>query len=104
MDITAKSAGLVPIPQVPSADYPALLEHSKQISEKFKGMTHEQMFSNFDISRTYARATYTGFLTEITKDLTAWELAVVCDGGFSWFGGSSHISSNGFFTVVIYTD
>ena len=51
----------------------------------------------------YAKCTYTGTLKDDLDCLSALQVAMLCDGGFSWFGGGC--SKDGLkFTVVIYTD
>lgn len=52
---------------------------------------------------SYAKNTHTGKLKD-GVELSELELSMVCDSGFSHFGGSSFIGSDGTFTVVIYTD
>lgn len=51
----------------------------------------------------YANAVYRGKLKEGVQ-LTELELSMICDNGYSHFGGSSVIGKDGTFSVTIYTD
>lgn len=51
----------------------------------------------------YANCQYTGTLKPDLEDLTSLQVAMLCDGGYSWFGGNH--SKNGLkFSVKVYTD
>lgn len=52
---------------------------------------------------SYARNTHTGRIKD-GIELTELELSMVCDNGFSHFGGSSVLRSDRYFVVEIYTD
>lgn len=51
----------------------------------------------------YAKHIYRGVLKK-DVELTELELSMICDGGYSHFGGSSSIRQDRVFTVVIYID
>lgn len=51
----------------------------------------------------YAQEVYEGNLKSDLNDLTALEVAMLCDGGYSWYGGSCF--KDGLkFNVKVYTD
>ncbi len=51
----------------------------------------------------YAHCMYHGQLKQGVR-LTELEVAMICDSGYSFFGGYSHIYDDGTFAVKIYTD
>jgi hypothetical protein len=104
MKVESSYASLIPIPTVTPELYAGFEANLKKLKARFGNKGCFQIFENVESHHAYARAIYTGTLTEETKDLTPWEVAVLCDGGFSWFGGSANIYSNGHFEVNIYTD
>ena len=55
------------------------------------------------VQRGYAQTKYSGTLKPEYEGLTALEIAMLCDTGFSWFGGSSSKTGN-HFNVTIYID
>lgn len=61
-----------------------------------------EMFENLKSKSGYAHCLYEGDITE-GIDLTEEEMAIICDGGFSYFGGYSNINGR-HFNVKIYTD
>jgi hypothetical protein len=61
------------------------------------------LIENHNNNSSYARNTHTGRIKD-GVELTELELSMVCDNGFSHFGGSSTIRTDRTFTVVIYTD
>lgn len=55
------------------------------------------------IKKGYANTQYSGVLKENLANLSALQVAMLCDGGYSWFGGQC--SKDGLkFDVKIYTD
>ena len=74
-------------------------------------MSEEQhkLYTNF---RGYAHYTAEGYLlpvedikAKLGRDLTELDIAMLVDGGFSWFGGySTFFVSSRHFVVKIYTD
>lgn len=62
-----------------------------------------KVFSEFTSQPGHAHCMYSGVLGE-EIELTELELAMICDGGYSFFGGFSTIHSDGTFVVKIYTD
>ncbi len=63
----------------------------------------KQVFEEHHDMPSYARNTHTGKIKDGVK-LSELEVAMICDGGYSHFGGSSVIGTDGTFRVVIYTD
>ena len=61
------------------------------------------LFEDYKCTPGYAHCIHTGKIKE-GINLNELELSMICDDGFSYFGGYSNISSNGTFTVKIYTD
>uniref|UniRef100_A0A6H2A4G1 Uncharacterized protein n=1 Tax=viral metagenome TaxID=1070528 RepID=A0A6H2A4G1_9ZZZZ len=51
----------------------------------------------------YAECQYSGKLKPDLEDLTALQVAMLCDGGYSWFGGNCSKSGCNF-NVKVYTD
>lgn len=51
----------------------------------------------------YAKVDYSGYLKDEYSDLSALDVAMLCDGGFNWFGGSSELIGNNF-NVTVYID
>ena len=69
---------------------------------KYGGFAIDKIFDDYRDVSSYARRTKTGKIKDgIT--LSELELSMVCDGGYSHFGGSSSINGRSF-KVVIYTD
>ena len=62
-----------------------------------------KLFSDFIITPGYAHCMYRGKFKEGVK-VSELELSMLCDGGFSYFGGYSNIYADGTFVVKIYTD
>lgn len=63
---------------------------------------HKTLEEHSILSR-YAMNVHTGKIKDGIQ-LTELELSMICDGGFSHFGGSSNIYADGTFRVEIYTD
>jgi len=61
------------------------------------------IFEDYSNKSSYARNTHTGKI-KAGIEIDELELSMICDDGFSHFGGSSSIDKDGNFTVVIYTD
>ena len=61
------------------------------------------LFEDYTLQTGYARKTHRGRLKP-GVELTELELSMVCDDGYSHFGGSGTISKDRTFCVVIYTD
>lgn len=62
----------------------------------------KKAFEEHTVQNKYYRNVHEGKLREGVK-LTELEVSMLCDGGFSHFGGSS-VSRDGRFHVEIYTD
>jgi hypothetical protein len=71
-----------------------------KVREKYYG---NNPISEYSHKSGYAQSTYIGKLKDGVK-ISELELSMYLDSGFSHFGGSSSISSDGSFKVVIYTD
>lgn len=81
--------------------YAALKE--KYGKGEHKAIPKDDLFENYDCKHSYARTTYTGKIKE-GIELTELELSMICDSGYSHFGGSSAINSDMTFRVEIFTD
>jgi len=69
---------------------------------KYDGQENS-LFEGYQYVSGYAHCIHTGKIKE-SIELNELELSMICDNGFSHFGGYSNISSDGKFTVKIYTD
>ena len=72
-------------------------------SGKFNSFNCNQIFDEYEYQSKHARAVHKGKLKE-GMTLTELEVSMICDNGFSHFGGSSTIYKDGTFQVDIYTD
>jgi hypothetical protein len=63
----------------------------------------EPLFEGYRYESKYGENIHTGKIKE-GIELTELELSMICDDGFSHFGGSSAIYLDRTFKVVIYTD
>ena len=72
-------------------------------SGKFNSFNRNQIFDEYEYQSKYSRAVHKGKLKE-GMTLTELEVSMICDNGFSHFGGSSTIYKDGTFQVDIYTD
>jgi hypothetical protein len=70
---------------------------------EYKKFEDNELFENYKFKSKYAENVHTGKIKE-GIELTELELSMICDGGFSHFGGSSSIYGDRTFTVTIYTD
>lgn len=61
------------------------------------------LFEEYRIESKYSRKIYTGKIKE-GIELTELELSMICDNGFSYFGGSSIIRKDRTFRVEIFID
>lgn len=61
------------------------------------------IFENYEVKNGYAHCIHTGKIKD-GIELNELELSMICDGGFSHFGGYSIINSDSTFQVKIYTD
>jgi len=57
----------------------------------------------YSVEHQYARNVYRGVLKE-GVEVSEIELAMICDGGYSFFGGHSTILKDRTFVVEIYID
>lgn len=86
----------------------------KQVQEKMTALGLVNKFGNIDRKKafkegtfkrrpSYSKYTYSGELIDELSDLSALQVAMIVDNGFSWFGGSC--SKNGLkVSGVVYTD
>jgi hypothetical protein len=72
--------------------------------DSFPGLTACCEKGEYSSTKGYAQKGYDGYLKKELLDLSELEVAMICDGGYSWFGGSSKIDENGRFHVTIYID
>lgn len=84
-------------------DLKAKLRERGYIDEKYKYPSIYRCSSDVSSRLGYANCQYTGTLHSDLDDLTSLQVAMLCDGGYSWFGGNC--SKNGLkFSVKVYTD
>lgn len=84
-------------------DLKAKLEQRGYIDEKHKYPSIYNCSENLKRQSGYANSQYSGTLKPDLNDLTDLQVAMLCDGGYSWFGGQC--SKNGLkFNVKVYTD
>lgn len=57
----------------------------------------------YTVEKRYARDVYRGKL-KADIEITELELSMICDNGYSYFGGSSTIYKDRTFSVEIWTD
>lgn len=85
-------------------NYPAV---QQALLERFEATSlydlRKQVFEEHQNSSGYAKNTHTGKLKKGVA-LSELELAMICDAGYSFFGGTSSLNGDGTFTVVIWTD
>lgn len=90
-----------------SLEYKEIFNNLKEKYGKgeFRNLNIKDFCENEECSRHsgYAKVTYTGKLKEYVE-LTELELSMICDNGYSHFGGSSFIDRDRGFSVTIYTD
>lgn len=93
------------LPNVMSVSQEEILQFSgeyKNIKEMVDGKKW-----NHGIEKTHTWSTdkYTGRLTEELKNkINPFELSILLNDGFGYFGGESKIDDEGNFNVVIYVD
>lgn len=84
-------------------DLKAKLKERGYIDDKHKNPSIYNCSDDVRCKNGYANNQYTGTLKPDLKDLTSLQVAMLCDGGYSWFGGSC--GKNGLkFSVKVYTD
>lgn len=77
-------------------------------SLKDKGCTRD-LFNNYTMRTGYAHKLHRGKVSLKLMELlgrmpTELELSMLCDSGYSHFGGYSNMDASGNFVVKIYTD
>lgn len=70
---------------------------------EFKQFRKTELFEDYGYKSSYAKARHTEKIKD-GMELTELELSMICDDGYSHFGGSSTIYSDKTFKVEIYTD
>lgn len=87
------------------AEYSKIMESLKNTYGvgEFKSLRLDTIAEKHNLEKGYATNKYRGQLKEDIK-ISPLELSMMCDNGFSHFGGSSSISSDGSFYVEIYID
>lgn len=79
------------------------LKERGYINDKQKYPSIYNCSDNLQSKSGYANHQYSGILKKDLEDLTSLQVAMLCDSGYSWFGGScSKIGLN--FKVKVYTD
>lgn len=104
--VNSGSKALTSITRLTEEQYERNCTIYKKLHEKYPGIhgTNSKYFSRFTSRPGYAHYMYEGQMTDALVDITPLELSMVCDGGFSYFGGSVTINPSGSFTVKIYID
>lgn len=85
------------------SEYQSIYQGLAKYKNNHNYFKHNEIFESISSESGYAKKTYRGKLKD-GLELTELELSMICDNGFSHFGGSSSIGKDGSFTVVIYTD
>jgi len=77
----------------------------KNLKKRFNvdGLHEIKVFEEYGRDSGYSIDTHYGKLKD-GVELTELELAMICDRGYAFFGGSSTINADGKFAVQIYTD
>ncbi|OPH61885.1 hypothetical protein BC351_01185 [Paenibacillus ferrarius] len=84
--------------------YEKLKERYRKTNENgYNFFPKKELIGDYTCESGYARNTYRGRIPE-GVELNELELSMICDDGFSHFGGSSSIYKDGTYTVVIYID
>ncbi|GAB2558377.1 hypothetical protein [Gracilibacillus alcaliphilus] len=83
-------------------------EVEKDLKERFSveylsELGQLKVFDDFEVKPGYAHCMYHGKLKEGVV-LTELEIAMICDSGYSFFGGHSNLYGDGRFEVKIWTD
>ena len=88
-----------------SAEYEKIQDDLKDKygTGEFNSFRKDELFEDYKDVSSYARRTHTGKIKD-GMELTELEVSMICDGGYSHFGGSSTIYSDKTFKVEIYTD
>lgn len=97
----------------------AITSHNEKTKEEYEAALYELRdimsangFKNYvdacqvvNKKSTYARNTYSGVLKPEMRNISALQVAMMLDGGYSWFGGRCSKDPDGLsFCVTIYTD
>lgn len=84
-------------------DLKTKLQERGYINDKYKNPSIYCCSDDVKCKNGYAYNYYTGTLKPDLDDLTRLEVAMLCDGGYSWFG--VYCAKNGLrFEVEVYTD
>lgn len=84
-------------------DLKAKLKERGYIDDVRKSPSIRACCDSIVVTSGYANCTYSGTLKPDLNDLTSLQVAMLCDGGYSWFGGNC--SKDGLkFSVKVYTD
>lgn len=70
-----------------------------------RGLTLDKVSRESSKSSGYSMDSYKGVLkTEYKGTLSPLQISMLCDNGFSHFGGTSTLYKNGSYSVMIYKD
>ena len=80
-----------------------LAKLKEQFSDGRGGIDKNKVFHKHETRTRYGRREHTGILAD-GIELDALQVSMVCEDGYSHFGGSSFVADDGFFSVTINTD
>ena len=105
MEDRFESISLIPVVAHTDDTYDSYVTNLKRLERRLSssGFNIDSVSSKVFVNRGYTKADYTGYLKEEYLDLSALDVAMLCDGGFNWFGGSSELIGNNF-NVTVYID
>jgi hypothetical protein len=101
-----ENIALIPVVAHTDDTYDNYVTNLKRLERRLSSSKHfniDSVSSKVFVNRGYAKADYTGYLKEEYLDLTALDVAMLCDEGFNWLGGFSDIACDKF-TVTVYMD
>ncbi|MFS0822140.1 hypothetical protein [Bacillus sp. 1P02SD] len=86
-------------------EYPAVKEGllKRFVVDNLYHVSLEKICKSYHVKNGYGTNTYTGVLRE-GVEVSELELAMICDNGYSFFGGSSRINEDRSFQVEIWFD
>lgn len=84
-------------------DLKSKLKERGYVDEVHKNPSIYRCSDDVEAKHGYAHCLYTGTLKPDLEDLTDLQTAMLCDGGYSWFGGSCSKDKLKF-SVRVHTD
>ena len=104
----AEAIKLRAVPSLNADEVDRYVERWRSLRDRFTADGHlihvSKLCDSYKRISGYGHYTVTGKLTEEIQQLSALELSMLVDQGFSHFGGYSRIYDDGSFNVKIYTD